>query len=113
MNGLETWNLNKDVLNPNKESKYRWNPHLFMGAHKELSMEILQNYPEHDENGVVIQLNHFLRKIITIPQTCEISERKILQIAFNIGQYYAECDKLSLKNVFHPVRIAYVNSFII
>ncbi len=73
----------------------------------------LQEY----ENGNMIEHNHFLMQIVRIPTNEQPELIKIMQIAYNIGQYYGyhkthkiECDKdiNKLDNIYNFITIANV-----
>ena len=83
--GLKTWRLHKNKLNTFELYKYNWSPRDDTNINT-----ILKKFPEYDENGEVIQLNHFIRKIVTIPRDDVCSERKVAQLAYNYGQLNGE-----------------------
>lgn len=48
-----------------------------------------KNIPEYDENKNMIEVNHFAIQMLRIPAQEKPTLRKILQVAFNQGQYEA------------------------
>lgn len=56
---------------------------------KRLAMVIL-DLPEYDESGRMIELNHFMLQCVRIPRNEPLSERKVMQMALNIGQLMSE-----------------------
>ena len=93
MDGRAFWQFIKNELNVLDISFEKWKP--LTHPHKSLlSIE------ERDENGNMIEMNHFLRQHANIPINDPPTLTKIIQIALNIGQFLGSTtrnQRLSMK----------------
>ena len=83
---------------------YPWAPRLDVEDAEDF--EVIMQLPEHDEEGAIIIQHHCLKQLIRIPRTSACTITKVLQIAFNIGQFtalndynYARLVELSLSDI--------------
>lgn len=82
LDGKKAWEHIKEILaslDNIKGKKYK-------KLAKKLKIKI-KSYPEYDATGKMIESNHFIIQQERIPATEEITIRKIIQIALNIGQW--------------------------
>ncbi len=85
------WQPIKERLSDSPSSEWEWAP---FDSDKTNLRTIVMTLPDHRKNGSIIPRNHFLRELVRIPMgpptgdTC--SERKILQLALNVGFLLAE-----------------------
>ena len=59
----------------------------FIKLHNEMTQEIMQYEHKDDEGKVINEKNHFMIQTIRIPNEVEFSIVRLIQIAYNIGQY--------------------------
>jgi len=98
--GLKEWRKVKFTFSETCEGYY-WNDSMLdTEQYDELTEIILNDFPEKNNDGNVNQYNHFIRKIVMIPYEEDISERKILQLAYNIGQYKGYLKKNKVHDMF-------------
>lgn len=93
MDGRAFWQFIKNELNTLDISFEKWKP--LTHPHKSLL-----SIKEVDENGNMLETNHFLRQHANIPINDPPTVTKIIQIALNIGQFLGATTKkqrLSMK----------------
>jgi hypothetical protein len=112
--GLSYWKALKIILAPIKD--------LHSNTFKKIPTKIYNKYmalQEYDNNNM-IEHNHFLMQIVRIPTNEQPELIKIMQIAYNIGQYYGythnkthkiECDKdiNKMDNIYNFITITNIN----
>lgn len=78
-NGLRFWKGIKKPLEIYDSFKMEWNENAFDDD------KLLIN--EHDDEGKLIELYHFMRQQARIPMEDDCTLRKLMQLALNIGQF--------------------------
>jgi hypothetical protein len=96
-NGLFYWSLIKEILTPIS--------HIRAEAFLPIDKETYQSFmalPEKTIDGygniTMMELNHFVIQLVRIPHNEQPSIIKILQLAYNYGQYVGTREKLLMKS---------------
>lgn len=74
----------------------------FIKLHNEMTQEIMQYEHKDDEGKVINEKNHFMIQTIRIPNEVQFSIVRLIQIAYNLGQYEGigeNIDTLPRKNL--------------
>lgn len=88
-NGRMEWSYMKELQSTNGIQK--WSDFIQSPERMRFYDDVMQ-LPERDDNGDIIELNHFLIQCVRIPMVEEPSPRKIMQIALNVGQLMSEVE---------------------
>lgn len=120
--GLTNWNIIKKYLI--SDAKYEWSILIDIKGKNTNNLKEIYNYvhdklgmrgDENDEKNDKWEPYHFFLQLIRIPLNNECSLQRIMQIAYNIGQYYAESDNEiyteKIKNYFNKNKLGELHSY--
>lgn len=95
--GLKEWNLIKDRFDQvDTEVEMGWSSWILGPEVKAFREHLLVHLPEYNQDGSMNEANHFVIQCARISTKNEFSVRRLMQIAYNIGQmkamsYDGEC----------------------
>jgi len=116
LNGLQLWNNIKASLIHIKGDEIKWNPeHLIISS--SLS-EIKDSLREINEDGSLIEKNHFFLQLFNIPiKDTTAPFNRLLQIALNIGQLIPSLDDekfgFNIEEIFNDNKLVDINTYML
>lgn len=87
--GLQMWIAIKTNHNDDHYKYINWSPKILNEEYSALRNQVLQELPEYDESGKMNEANHFIIQCLRIPFKNKLTERRLIQVAYNIGQFKA------------------------
>ena len=92
--GLACWKDLKSMFSTDPLEKLKWVT-LFIKPNPEFRKS-LSELDEKNDDGTMNEPNHYLRQLVNIPiKNPVLCEQRLMQIAYNIGQYKASIEKYS------------------
>lgn len=86
--GLKMWTDAKVKFSD--EAAGNWTGPILNESYSKTRERILRELPEHDADGKMNEPNHFIIQCLRIPFKNEFTERRLMQVAYNIGQFKAD-----------------------
>jgi hypothetical protein len=85
--GLKMWTECKAKF-PD-ENTHKWTGSILNELYSSVRERILLDLPEHNADGTMNETNHFIIQCLRIPFKNDFTVRRLMQVAYNIGQFKA------------------------
>lgn len=87
--GLKMWIAIKGSYEDVHKSDVNWSPIILNKEYSSFRDQVLKELPEHEESGSMNEANHFIIQCLRIPFKNKMTARRLIQVAYNIGQLQA------------------------
>ena len=90
--GLQAWIdiKNNDLYEGVSYGKSKgWSSRMLKKEYVAFRNQVLRELPEYDESGKMNEANHFIIQCLRIPIKNQLTERRLVQVGYNIGQFKA------------------------
>lgn len=87
--GLQMWINMKTKYNDDHDERNNWSSKILNEEYSAFRNLVLRELPEYDDSGNMNAANHFIIQCLRIPFKNKFTERRLIQVAYNIGQFKA------------------------
>jgi len=95
--GLKMWTECKAKF-PD-ENTHKWTGSILNELYSSVRERILLDLPEHNADGTMNEANHFIIQCLRIPFKNKFTVRRLMQVAYNIGQFKADLSQYEQKYI--------------
>lgn len=87
--GLKMWVAIKGQYEDIHHPQVNWAETILNDEYSAFRNQVLQELPEYDDHGNMNEPNHFIIQCLRIPFKNNMTQRRLMQVAYNIGQLKA------------------------